>query len=178
MKLKMIAITLLATAALTACSAGNTNEESSSKATQTQDIKQLVHEYSVGNKKAASASITSQQLTVTDSGGNKTVYKLPEDEFFVSIAPYISETHPWTNHSLTGCQGELANKEFDVYIEDTEGNVIVDDTLKSQANGFIDLWLPRGKTYRTKFEYDGKMVEAELSTSDNDPTCITTMQLM
>ncbi len=70
------------------------------------------------------------------------------------------------------------NEEFYVYIEDTEGNVILDETLTSQSNGFIDLWLPREKTYRVTIEHDGKMVESELSTFEGDNTCITTMQLM
>jgi hypothetical protein len=72
----------------------------------------------------------------------------------------------------------MVNEEFAVYIEDTAGNVVVDETLKSQANGFIDLWLPRDKTYRIKIEHDGRMVESELATSENDDTCVTTMQLM
>lgn len=72
----------------------------------------------------------------------------------------------------------MVEKEFDVYIEDTDGNVILDEKVKSQANGFIDFWLPRDKTYITKIEYDGKVVESKLSTFENDPTCITTMQLM
>ncbi len=79
---------------------------------------------------------------------------------------------------MTGCQGELTNEELNVYIEDTEGNVIVEETLKSQSNGFIDLWLPREKTYRVSIAYEGKIVESELSTFEGDPTCITTMQLM
>jgi hypothetical protein len=78
---------------------------------------------------------------------------------------------------LTGCQGELVEEEFAVYIEDTEGNLILDETLKSQSNGFIDLWLPRDKTYRIKIVQDGKTVESEFSTFENDGTCITTMQL-
>jgi hypothetical protein len=79
---------------------------------------------------------------------------------------------------LTGCQGELADKEFDVYIEDTEGNVILDEKVKSQANGFFDLWLSRDKTYQVKIKYDGKVSESEISTSKDDGTCITTMQLI
>lgn len=81
------------------------------------------------------------------------------------------------NHSLTGCQGELVEKEFDVYIEDSEGNVILNEKIKSQANGFFDLWLPRDKKYQIKIQYDGKVSEAEISTFENDNTCITTMQL-
>nr|WP_043929887.1 CueP family metal-binding protein [Bacillus sp. EB01] len=79
---------------------------------------------------------------------------------------------------MAGCQGELMNEEFDVVIEDNEGNIVVDKTLKSGANGFIDLWLPRNKTYNVKIEYDGKVTESQLSTSQGDITCITTMQLI
>jgi hypothetical protein len=78
---------------------------------------------------------------------------------------------------LTGCQGELIDQEFDVYIEDEEGNVVIDETLKSQANGFIDLWLPREKTYQVTIVHDGKTAELETSTFRGDNTCITTMQL-
>ena len=78
---------------------------------------------------------------------------------------------------MTGCQGEMVEEEFDVYIEDTEGNLILDETLKSQSNGFIDLWLPRDKTYRITIAHDGKTVKSEFSTFKNDDTCITTMQL-
>ena len=178
MKLKIFTVTILATIVLAACGEESINEENSSKENATQNIKELVSDYSTGEIKAESASITSQQLIVTDSDGSESVYDLPENDFFVSISPYVNETHPCTNHSLTGCQGEMAEKEFDVYIEDMEGNVIIDETLKSQSNGFIDLWLPRDKTYQAKIEYDGQMADSEFSTFESDNTCITTMQLM
>lgn len=79
---------------------------------------------------------------------------------------------------MTGCQGELVNEDFNVYIEDMDGNVILDKEMKSQPNGFIDLWLPRDKKYKTKIEHGDKVVEGELSTFEGDNTCITTMQLM
>ena len=60
--------------------------------------------------------------------------------------------------SLTGCQGELVNEEFDVYIEDTEGNVIIDQTMKTESNGFIDLWLPREKSYKVTIAYGEKQL--------------------
>jgi hypothetical protein len=78
---------------------------------------------------------------------------------------------------LTGCQGELVEEEFDVFIEDMEGNVIIDEKVKSQTNGFIDLWLPRDKAFQIKIEHDGKVSESEISTFEIDGTCITTMQL-
>ncbi|SOC21929.1 hypothetical protein SAMN05880501_11393 [Ureibacillus xyleni] len=177
-KVKVFAITLFGIIFLVACNGENEKRENTAEKVETEDIKELVYDYSVRNVTAKSASITSEQLLVTDNDGNEKAYELPEDEFFVSIAPYVNETHPCENHSLTGCQGELVNEQFHVYIEDTEGNVIVDKTLESQANGFINLWLPREQTYQIKIEQGGKIVESEFSTFDNDGTCITTMQLI
>lgn len=143
----------------------------------TSNVKQLVQEYSSSRIDNLSASITSEQLIITDSANKSITYDLPKDEFFVSIAPYIENTHPCATHSLTGCQGELSEDEFSVYIEDNEGNVIVDQTMKSQSNGFIDLWLPRDKKYNVTIEHDGKKAKSELSTYKSDNTCVTTMQL-
>mgnify|MGYP001272968519 FL=1 len=143
-----------------------------------EDIKQYVHEYSVGNFTDVSASISSHELIVTDEDESETTYPLPEDEFFVSIAPFETETHPCAIHSLTGCQGEMVEKEFEVYIEDEDGNVLVDETMTSLENGFLDIWLPRDRTYQVMIEHEGKKSESEISTFDGDNTCITTMQLI
>lgn len=72
----------------------------------------------------------------------------------------------------------MTGEQFDVYIEDDNGNVIVDETMESLPNGFIDLWLPRDHTYQVIIEHDGKTVESDISTFEGDDTCITTMQLM
>ena len=96
MKLKIsaiFAITILVAIVLAACGGGSKIEESTSKLSETQDIKKLVSEYSVGNIESQSATITSQQLIVTESNKNQLVYDLPENDFFVSIAPYINKTH-------------------------------------------------------------------------------------
>ncbi|KTD86826.1 CueP family metal-binding protein [Paenibacillus etheri] len=154
------------------------NDKETPTASETSNIKQLVQEYSSSGMKDLSASITSEQLIVTDNNNKSTKYNLPKDEFFVSIAPYVKNTHPCATHSLTGCQGELTEQEFSVYIEDNEGNVIVDQAMKSQSNGFIDLWLPRDKKYSVTIEQDGVKAKAELSTFKSDNTCVTTMQLV
>ncbi|MBP2079112.1 CueP family metal-binding protein [Oceanobacillus polygoni] len=153
------------------------NSNVAQKENGSKDIKELVHDYSNGNIENQSASITSHELIVTDQDGSQQTYDLPEDEFFVSIAPYMKETHPCAIHSLTGCQGEMVNEEFDVYIKDLDGNVIVDETMKSQSNGFVDLWLPRDSTYRITIAKDGKEVKSEISSFESDNTCVTTLQL-
>ncbi|WP_342614673.1 CueP family metal-binding protein [Peribacillus frigoritolerans] len=176
MKLKGFILTLLVVVILNACS--GTGKDEAKPVKSTDDIKTLVNDYSTKNKNAQNASITSQQLIVTENDGSETSYDLPKGEFFVSIAPYINKTHPCMNHSLTGCQGELANKEFNLYIEDLDGNVIQDEVVSSPSNGFIDLWLQQDKTFQIKIEHDGKMADLKLSTFEGDPTCITTMKLM
>lgn len=145
---------------------------------QTEDVKGLVAEYSANKATDEKASITSTQLIVTDANNNKVTYELPEDEFFVSIAPYITETHPCTDHSLTGCQGELVQKEINVFIENEKGEVVVDETMTTLENGFIDLWLPRNEVFIVELSYDGKSVTGDLTTFDEDGTCITTLQFM
>ncbi|MGN7387461.1 CueP family metal-binding protein [Sporosarcina sp. SAFN-015] len=167
----LVVFGLLLSLVLVACS----NDSSERK--EIEDIKEKVHEYSVGNfGDDVTASITSHELIVKDKG-KETTYDLPSNEFFVSIAPFITTTHPCGIHSLTGCQGELVKKDFDVFIQDVEGNVVVDETMTSLENGFIDLWLPRDKNFKVKITHDGKTVDANISTFEGDNTCITTMQL-
>ncbi|WP_019908947.1 CueP family metal-binding protein [Paenibacillus sp. HW567] len=146
-------------------------------ALDTQSIKQLVHEFSSRSAKAESASISSTQLIVENAGSSLT-YRLPKDEFFVSIAPYLEKSHPCATHNLVGCQGELAEQEFSVTVQDSEGNAVMDKKImKSQPNGFIDLWLPRDQTYRVTIEQNGKIAKSEVSTYQENDTCVTTMQL-
>lgn len=142
------------------------------------NIKKLVEDISTGKEKPESASINATQLIVTDKGNQTTTYDLPEKEFFLSIAPYVEQTHPCAIHSLTGCQGEMKNKKFIVTIHDSEGNTLMKDAeMKAGSNGFMDFWLARDKSYLIRVVHDGKVAETQLSTYEEDNTCITTMQL-
>lgn len=178
MKLRTMIGLLVLVMFLGACSNTNSNNHDTLTGNGDQDIKTLVNDYSVGKINDQTASITSTQLIVTENDDTEITYDLPEDEFFVSIAPFISETHPCTIHSLTGCQGELVDQDVDFYIEDENGTVIIDETFNSGANGFIDLWLPRNQTFQVEITYDGKETKSEISTFEDDGTCITTMQLL
>lgn len=93
MKSKILAVGLLASIVLAGCG-GNANVKNTSKEKEPQNIKALVQSYSANKTSNQSASITPQQLIVTKSNGSKTVYALPKDDFFVSIAPYVNQTHP------------------------------------------------------------------------------------
>lgn len=89
-----------------------------------------------------SASIYPDRIMLIDSTGYYTV-SLTIDKFYVSIAPYINMTHGWVMHNLTGCRGELTDKEFDISVTDTNGNVIYSETVKTRSNGFVGVWLPK-----------------------------------
>src|SRR5690625_1482983 len=155
--------------------AGCTNGEGTTL--EQEDIRELVHSYSIGQfSDDVSASITSHELIVNEDDEEK-VYDISKEDFFVSIAPFKTVTHECDIHSLTGCQGELVEDTFHVYIEDGEGKVVIDEEMTTLANGFIDLWLPREQTYNVKIEQGNYIAEGEISTFKNDNTCITTMQL-
>ncbi len=69
------------------------NDESTS--IENENIKEMVLDFSVGNiKEGQSASISSHQLVVTDSDGSQLSYDISNENFFVSIAPYVDQTHP------------------------------------------------------------------------------------
>ncbi|AIW40971.1 CueP family metal-binding protein [Paenibacillus polymyxa] len=176
-KITLLATGLVAIAIGAYLIAGNAQREEAD--TQgASNIKQLVHDFSTRKATAQSASITSSQLSVSEDGKTTKTYALPDNEFFLSIAPYMEQTHPCATHSLTGCQGEMKDEEFSVTIHDSTGNSVMNKTLvKSQSNGFIDLWLPRDKTYSVTVEHEGKSAKSQISTFETDDTCITTMQL-
>ncbi len=72
----------------------------------------------------------------------------------------------------------MIEEEFEVVIVDVEdGSIVLNDTVTSLQNGFIDLWLPRDRTYQITIENNEKSVESKISTYEGDDTCITTMQL-
>lgn len=178
MKTFTVIITIFFTLFLTSCSNDLTQDEPKTEEITVSHLKEMVHTYSVEEIVNETATITSTHLILNKQNGEEEIYALPEDEFFVSIAPFINETHPCKNHSLTGCQGEMVEKEFNVYIENEAGEVVVDENMSSLANGFIDLWLPRNKNYQITIEYNGLKGVGEFSTYEGDGTCITTIQLL
>ncbi|WP_182353370.1 CueP family metal-binding protein [Flaviflexus huanghaiensis] len=124
------------------------------------------------------ASVRSDEVLLTDlSTGEEAAIDLPHDEFYLSFAPYLTRTHDCYYHSLTTCTGELFNEEVDVTIVSDEGEVLVDDTLDVFDNGFVGLWLPADIEATLTVQYDGKTGTAEIGTGDDNPTCLTTVQL-
>lgn len=139
------------------------------------NIKEFVSQLSDSNI-VESATINDETLVVQD-GVEEDIYNLPEDEFFISVAPYLTYTHPCEFHSLTGCQSEMVDEEMDVRITDEQGKAHFDETVTTLENGFMDFWLPRDKQYTIEISYQNKYTEYTFSTFEGDSTCLTDLQL-
>lgn len=112
------------------------------------------------------------------SGDEQYTLPIEGDRFYLSVAPYVDQTHECFHHSLTTCTGELGGEEVHVTIVDAaDGRVLVDETTTTFANGFVGFWLPRGIDARLEVHHGDQQGSAEISTDEDSPTCLTTVQL-
>ena len=103
---------------------------------------------------------------------------LADDEFYLSIAPYTTQTHPCDFHSLTTCLGELQNTPIELTVTDVEsGEEVVSEITATADNGFVGVWLTRDREFDVRIVSEGGAAEQRVSTGVQDPTCLTTMQL-
>lgn len=125
------------------------------------------------------ASVRPNELQLTGPAGNKGSLPLPDDRFYVSVAPYVSGTHECHFHSLTTCRGELSGATFDVTVRNNAtGELLAEGPRTAFDNGFVGIWLPRGISATVSIAYQGKHAVAAVDTSsDTAATCVTTMQL-
>ncbi|GAA4828351.1 CueP family metal-binding protein [Garicola koreensis] len=124
------------------------------------------------------ASVETEAVVMIDDEGNESTVPLPEDEFYLSVAPYVDQTHECFFHSLTTCVGEMGNEELEVtVVKGDTGEVLVDETVQTHDNGFFGLWLPRDIDAELSIEHEGLTSTAPISTGEGDPTCLTTSQL-
>lgn len=124
-----------------------------------------------------SASITGEYLILYDSSEDIKL-ALPEDKFYLTFAPYITQTHPCAIHSLSSCQGELVNQTVNVIITDEEGNEIINSDMTTMENGFIGIWLPRNMNATIEVLHQGMAAQTSITTFSDSNTCLTTLQLI
>lgn len=126
---------------------------------------------------AFTASVRVDEVLVADQSGRETAVPLPDDSFYLSIAPFQTQTHECFFHSLSTCQGELVDTPVTVRIEAEDGTVLVDEEVTTHANGFVGFWLPRdisGTVTVTRGDLTGQV---PFATTADSPTCLTTLQL-
>jgi len=123
------------------------------------------------------ASVRADELLLS-SDDQEVVVDLPDNQTYVSIAPYLTSTHDCFYHSLTTCLGELDNEDIQVTITDeATGEVLVDEETTTFDNGFIGFWLPDDATGLIEVSYQGRTGTAEFSTADDGATCVTDLRL-
>lgn len=125
------------------------------------------------------ASVRPDQLILIDEKKQQISLPIPEEQFYLSFAPFKTQTHECHFHSLTTCLGEMQNEEVKVTVTDVKtGEKIVDKTLKTFDNGFVGVWLPRGIEATLNVEQGELSATSKISTATSeDATCLTTMQL-
>lgn len=125
------------------------------------------------------ASVRPDQLILIDENKQQVSLPIPDDQFYLSFAPFKTQTHDCHFHSLTTCLGEMQNEEVKVTVTDVKtGEKIVDKTVKTFDNGFVGLWLPRGIEATLNVEQGALSASSKISTATSeDATCLTTMQL-
>jgi hypothetical protein len=123
------------------------------------------------------ASVRTDQLLLSD-GQDELGLRMPADASYLSVAPYIKDTHECFNHSLTTCQGELRGEKVKVTIVNDETRaVLVDEEVTTFENGFVGFWLPRDVKGTVRVAAAGKAGQVEFSTGAESPTCMTTLRL-
>lgn len=124
------------------------------------------------------AGIDGKTFRIGDATHNYT-YDLPENEFYLSMAPYINNTHPCANHNLVTCRGELANETIHILAVNAATNeVLIDGDYTSGDNGFFGVWLQKGiENVNITVTYNGMTAQETVSTYETSNTCLTTLPL-
>ena len=122
------------------------------------------------------ASVMPEQLVLA-SATEEVALELPEDSFYLSIAPFVNQTHECHYHSLTTCVGELSNQEVNLAVTDASGEVLIDEQRTTFDNGFVGVWVPADSNGTIEITYDGLTGTTNFSTGSESATCITDLQL-
>jgi hypothetical protein len=81
-------------------------------------------------------------------------------------------------HNFSSCQGELTQKAFSVKaVDQNNNNVLVDEMITTQQNGFFEIWLPRNRRIMVSVRGGDLRAEGEIETFPDSKTCVTTFQL-
>jgi hypothetical protein len=130
------------------------------------------------SKAEVESFVTSEKIHFNFNSGESVTVPLPTEEMVVALAPYRKDTHPCEVHYMSGCQGELVNFPVEVKAEGEDGTILIDTTMKTMHNGFIELWLPRGQEIIVTLESRKGRSQGKITTFSNSNTCITTLQLL
>src|SRR5699024_12456313 len=100
------------------------------------------------------AAVMPDQLVLA-SATEEVALELPEDAFYLSIAPFVNQTHECHYHSLTTCVGELSNQEVKLTVSDASGEVLVKEQSTTFDNDIDGVCDSDGSTRYLDLNYDG-----------------------
>ena len=124
------------------------------------------------------ASVQPTELVLTDTtGGSTATLPMPDDTFYLSVAPYRNTTHDCYFHSLTTCVGELGDEPLHLTVVGDDGEVLLDEERTTNSNGFVGLWLPRDIDATLTITHENGSITTPISTGADDPTCLTDLPL-
>ncbi len=115
-------------------------------------------------------------ISITDATSHFAV-SLTDQPFYLSLAPYRTYTHPCRDHSLGGCQGELADTDLHVLIESDSGDTLVDANATTYENGFAGFWVARDHKGTVTVTTETERATARFDSSTNGSTCLTDLKL-
>lgn len=124
-------------------------------------------------------SVRADELFFADASENEWSLPMP-DQFYASVAPYVSQTHDCFFHSLTTCVGEQRNVDVHVtVIDDNTGETVLDEARTTFDNGFVGLWLPRGiqGTLTVVSDQGTARVPIDTTSDETAATCLTEARL-
>lgn len=112
-----------------------------------------------------------------DDGTTQASLSLEGDDFYLSVAPYATQTHECYFHNLGTCQGELASTEVHVTITSEDGETLVDEDATTYANGFVGFWIPKDIKGTVEITQDAMTGRVPFSSDAEGATCLTTLQV-
>ena len=121
-------------------------------------------------------SVSYDQVLLADESAEVAV-PLTGGQFYLSMAPYRTQTHDCYYHNLGGCQGELPDTPISVMVTTDSGATLVNENATTHANGFVGFWIPRDVTGTVTVTIDGQTATATFDSGPDGPTCLTTLQL-
>ncbi len=121
--------------------------------------------------------VTAKEIHVEFPDGPTLAFALPAERRLVAIAPYIRKTHACSTHYPSSCLGELPNTAVRATVTDAGGAPVLAIETSTQANGFLELWLPPDGEFNLTIEARGLKASGPLSTAPGADTCLTTLQL-
>src|SRR5690625_7686101 len=87
------------------------------------------------------AAVQPDAVLLSDDDGNQATLDLPDDEHYVSNAPYLDQTHDCHFHSLTTCLGELRNENIDITVTHaSDDTVILDESGRASGRERGQIW--------------------------------------